>query len=85
MPRIWKGLAGPIPPAGKQLVLEARSPGGAWIEFNVIRTGPRGHFRAVYRFRFPGPADYQFRALSEAESDYPFAAGASNVVGVHER
>ena len=78
-------LGGPVPFAGKQLVLEARSPGGAWIEFNVIRTGPRGRFRAAYRFRFPGPADYRFRALSEAESDYPFAAGASNVVGVHER
>jgi hypothetical protein len=78
-------LGGPIPSDGKQLVLEARSPGGAWIEFNVIRTGPRGRFRAGYRFRFPGPADYQFRAVSEPESDYPFAAGASNVVGVHER
>jgi hypothetical protein len=78
-------LAGPIPPEGKQLVLEARSPRGPWIEFQVIRTGPRGRYHAAYRFRFPGPADYQFRAVSEAESDYPFAAGSSNVVGVHER
>jgi hypothetical protein len=78
-------LGGPIPPAGKQLVLEARSPGGTWLEFQLIRTGPRGRFGASYRFRFPGPADYQFRALSEAESDYPFAAGASNAVTVHER
>jgi hypothetical protein len=78
-------LAGPVPTAGKQLVLEARSPGGGWIEFKVIRTAPRGRFRATYRFRFPGPADYQFRAVSEPESDYPFAGGASNVVRVHER
>jgi hypothetical protein len=78
-------LAGPVPPDGKQLVLEARSPGGGWIEFNLVRSGPRGRFHAAYRFRFPGPADYQFRAVSESESDYPFAAGASNVVGVHER
>ena len=78
-------LAGPIPSEGKQLVLEARSPGGPWIEFNLIRTGPRGRFRATYRFRFPGPANYQFRARSEPESDYPFAAGSSNLVGVHER
>jgi hypothetical protein len=78
-------LGGPVPPAGKQLVLEARSPGGPWIEFNVVRSGARGRFHASYRFRFPGPADYQFRAVSEPESDYPFAAGASNVVGVHER
>jgi hypothetical protein len=78
-------LAGPVPPDGKQLVLEARSPGGGWIQFNLVRSGPRGRFHAAYRFRFPGPADYQFRAVSEPESDYPFAAGASNVVGVHER
>ena len=78
-------LAGPVPPAGKQLVLEARSPGGPWIEFQVIRTGSHGRFAASYRFRFPGPAVYQFRAVSEPESDYPFAAGNSNVVAVRER
>jgi hypothetical protein len=77
--------AGPVPPAGKQLVLEARSPGSRWIEFKVVRTSRRGRFHANYRFRFPGPAQYQFRAISEPESDYPFAAGASNVVAVHER
>jgi hypothetical protein len=78
-------LGGPIPRAGKQVVLEAHSPGGAWIEFKVIRAGPRGRFHAAYRFVFPGPADYKFRAVSEPESDYPFATGASNVVRVHER
>jgi hypothetical protein len=76
---------GPIPRGGKQLVLEARSPGSAWIEFKVIRTDARGRYRASYRFKFPGPADYRFRVRSEAESDYPYAAGSSNVVGVQER
>jgi hypothetical protein len=76
---------GPIPRAGKQLVLEARSPGSAWIEFKVVRTDARGRYRAAYRFKFAGPADYRFRARSEPESDYPFAGGASNVVAVHER
>src|SRR5262249_53268035 len=76
---------GPVPPDGKQLVLEARSPGSQWLEFRVIRTNARGRFSASYTFRFPGPARYQFRALSEPESDYPFAAGTSNVVGVRER
>lgn len=75
---------GPVPHDGKQLVLEARSPGGAWIEFDVIRTDSRGRYHASYRFKFPGPADYQFRVRSEPESDYPFAAGASAVVSVHE-
>ena len=75
---------GPMPQGGKQLVLEARSPGSAWIEFKVVHTDARGRFRAAYRFRFPGPAAYSFRARSEAESDFPFAGGSSNVVAVHE-
>jgi hypothetical protein len=78
-------LGGPIPRGGKQLVLEARSPGGPWIEFDVVRSDRRGRYHASYRFKFAGPADYQFRVRSEAESDYPFAAGASNAVGVYER
>jgi hypothetical protein len=77
-------LGGPIPAGGKQLVLEARSPGGPWIEFDVISTDARGRYHASYRFKFPGPAEYQFRVRSEHESDFPFAAGSSNVVGVHE-
>ena len=75
---------GPIPRGGKQLVLEARSPGSGWLQFKVIRTNARGRYRASYRFKFPGPADYSFRVRSEAESDYPFAAGSSNVVHVRE-
>lgn len=78
-------LGGPVPGGGKLLVLEARSPGGAWLEFDVIRSDARGRFHAGYRFKFPGPAEYQFRVLCEAEADYPYATGASNVVGVFER
>jgi hypothetical protein len=66
-------------------VLEARAPGGPWLEFDVVHSDRRGRFHAGYRFKFPGPASYQFRALSEQEADYPFATGASNVVSVHER
>ena len=78
-------LGGPIPPGGKVVVLEAHSPGGPWIEFDVLHSDRRGAFRASYRFKLPGPASYRFRAASEAEADYPFAAGASNLVGVYER
>ncbi len=78
-------LGGPLPAGGKQLVLEARAPGGRWLEFHVIRTGAGGRFGYLYRFRLPGPAHYQFRVLCEPEADFPFAAGASNVVGVFER
>jgi hypothetical protein len=75
---------GPIPRGGKLLVLEARSPGGSWLEFDVIRSNARGAYHASYRFKFPGPAYYQFRVLCEAEADYPFATGSSRVVGVIE-
>jgi hypothetical protein len=77
-------LGGPIPAGGKALVLEARSPGGRWIEFHVVHTRPHGSFTASYTFRFEGPAHYQFRAVSEAEADYPYGTGSSNVVGVYE-
>ncbi len=78
-------LGGPIPRGGKQIVLEARSPGGRWIEFDVVRTDRKGRFRDSYTFKFPGPVDYRFRALSEGEADFPYATGSSNVVRVHER
>jgi hypothetical protein len=75
----------PVPQGGKQLVLEARSPGGEWIQFNVIHTTAKGGFHASYRFKLPGPVHYRFRVVSNAEADFPFATGASNTVGVYER
>jgi hypothetical protein len=75
----------PQPAGGKQLVLEARSPGGEWIEFDVIRAGRHGRYRASYRFKFPGPARYQFRVVCKHEADFPFTEGASNLVRVRER
>lgn len=78
-------LGGPVPPGGKQVVLEARSPGGRWLEFRVVRARSGGRFAFAYRFRLAGPVRYQFRAVSEAEADYPYGAGSSNVVGVYER
>jgi len=74
----------PIPPGGKQLVLEASS-GGEWIEFRTIDTDAKGRYRARYRFKLPGPVTYRFRVLSREEADFPFLEGASNVVTVHER
>jgi hypothetical protein len=78
----------PLPHGGKQLVLEARVGGKAhspWRQFRVLSTGPHGAFRASYRFRLPGPITYQFRAVSPHEADFPYAAGTSNLVSVHER
>jgi hypothetical protein len=74
----------PIPPGGKQLVLEASS-GGEWVEFRAISTGTSGRFHASYRFKFPGPIRYEFRVLCPHEADFPFLKGTSNVAGVFER
>jgi hypothetical protein len=78
-------LGAPIPRGGKQLVLEARSAGGPWVEFHVVRTDARGRFRASYRFQYPGPVTYRFRVVSRYEADFPFLAGSSNAVKVRER
>jgi hypothetical protein len=73
----------PLPPGGKQLVLEASS-GGEWIQFRTIATTAKGRYHASYRFKFPGPVTYRFRVVSPHEADFPFLAGTSNAVGVYE-
>jgi hypothetical protein len=78
-------LGGPLPRGGKQIVLMAHATRGAWVRFNVVRSGPSGRFRATYRFQQPGVARYRFRALSLAEAAYPYLAGGSNVVAVRKR
>lgn len=75
----------PLPRGGKQLVLEARSLRGSWRQFHVLSTLAHGRFHATYRFRLPGPIDYQFRAVCSHEADFPYGTGASPVVRVHER
>jgi hypothetical protein len=78
-----------LPPGGKTLVLEARAGGAGshshWRQFQVLATRAGGRYRSSYRFRLPGPITYQFRAVSPAEADFPYAAGSSNVVRVFER
>ena len=75
----------PLPPGGKQLVLEARTSGGPWRQFQVLSTAAHGRYRATYRFRLAGPITYQFRAVCPREADFPYATGASRVVSVRER
>lgn len=75
----------PLPSGGKQLVLEARTLHGPWRQFHVLSSAAHGRFRATYRFRLPGPIDYEFRAVSSHEADFPYGTGASPVVLVHER
>lgn len=78
-------LGTPIPPAGKQVVLEARSKGSSWLQFLVLRSGRGGRFTGTHRFRLPGPVRYWFRAVCPEEADFPFATGSSNQVTVWER
>lgn len=74
---------GPIPTGGKQLVLEASS-GGEWVQFDTVHTNAQGRYHASYRFKFPGPVTYRFRVVSPYEADFPFLAGKSDDVAVHE-
>ncbi len=73
----------PIPPGGKQLVLEASS-GGEWVQFDTVRTDARGRYHASYRFKYRGPVTYRFRVFSAHEADFPYLDGTSNGVTVHE-
>jgi hypothetical protein len=78
-------LGEPIPPGGKQVVLEARSQGSRWLQFLVLRSGRSGRFEGTHRFRLPGPVRYFFRAVCPEEADFPFTTGISNQVAVWER
>ncbi len=78
-------LGTPIPPGGKQVVLEARSKGSSWLQFLVVRAGRSGRFQGTHRFRLPGPVRYFFRAVCPEEADFPFTTGSSNQVAVWER
>jgi hypothetical protein len=75
----------PLPPGGKQIVLEARTLTGPWRQFQVLSTAAHGRYHATYRFRLAGPIVYEFRAVSRREADFPYATGASGLVRVRER
>ena len=66
-------LGGSIPRGGKQIVLEARSPGGRCDRVRRPAHDRRGRFRDAYTFNFPGPSTTAFAAVSEADADYPYA------------
>ncbi len=84
---VFKGAlsGGPLPPGGKQVILEARTLHGPWRQFQVLSTAANGRFKASYRFRLAGPIDYRFRAVCPHEADFPYGAGSSPMVLVHER
>jgi hypothetical protein len=80
-------LSGPMPSAGKLILLQARSPRtGRWQTLDTARTNQRGTFRGSYRFRRTFRATtYSFRVSLPVESGYPYAAGTSNTARVRVR
>ena len=74
----------PVPRGGKQLVLEARSPGSAWIEFKVVRTDAQWALSRVLPLQVPGPGRLPLSGSLRTGGRLPFAGGSSNVVAVHE-
>jgi hypothetical protein len=75
-------VGGPIPEAGKLVLLQARTSQG-WRTFATPRANPKGHWSHRYRFTgTPTTARYSFRALVPVESSYPYAQGASSTTQV---
>ena len=65
--------------AGRVVVLQASSlHGRRWLTFRRATTGPRGGFRASYRFgATSGTTTYRMRAVVPRQSGYPYDAGHS--------
>jgi hypothetical protein len=57
-----------------------------WITVDTRRTGPKGRFRAAYRFTSTRSTTvYRFRALVRGENGYPFVTAHSGTVRVTVR
>ena len=71
-------LPGPAS-AGRVVVLQASAlHGRRWLTFRKATTGPRGGFRATYRFgATTHTITYKIRAVVPLQSGYPYAAGRS--------
>jgi hypothetical protein len=65
--------------AGRVVVLQASAlHGRRWLTFRKATTGPRGGFRATYRFgSTTHTMTYRIRAVVPPQNGYPYAAGYS--------
>ena len=82
-------VAGPIPPGGVLVALEAREP-GRWVPVATtrrwVRTRPSGTFTLSYRFlRTFRPASYRFRVVADEDSAFQYGRGASRSIAIHVR
>lgn len=74
-----------VPIPGKLVELQARLP-GRWQTFKTLRTGPRGVWKARYRFSDTcGVQRYRFRARLPKQAGYPYEAGRTRTVRVRVR
>jgi hypothetical protein len=73
--------------AGRVVVLQASAlHGRRWLTFRRATTGPRGGFRATYRFGDTSHTiTYRIRAVVPLQSGYPYAAGHSKPARVKVR
>jgi hypothetical protein len=77
-------VAGPIPPGGKAVTIDARAVGGSWVHFETAMTEADGDFHATHKLKYPGPARYEFRAICKHEADFAFSEGASRIAHLRE-
>jgi hypothetical protein len=70
--------------AARVVIVQAKVVGSKrWITFRRSTTGPRGAFKASYRFHSTTrKTDYRFRAVVPAQDDYPYVEGHSKPVSV---
>ena len=75
----------PQPSAASRVVIVQANVVGSkrWITFRRSTTGPRGAFKASYRFHSTTrKTEYRFRAIVPAQDDYPYVEGHSKPVSV---
>lgn len=74
-------LSGPVPPTGKRLVMEGRSPGSTWTAFKTLRTDRKGRFAGTYRLRVRRPGvRLKIRAVVPREDGYGYVGSRSPAV-----
>ena len=79
-------LSGPIPKAGKRVLMEGRAPGSAWTAFKSLRTDRKGRFSGAYRLRVRRPGvTLKIRAVVRSEGGYGYLSSRSRAVTLRVR
>lgn len=79
-------LSGPIGRRGKRVLMEGRSPGSAWTQFESFRTDRSGRFSGTYRLRVRRPGVVlKIRAAVPSEDGYGYVSSRSRVVSLRVR